>query len=75
MRVSDRLTHPKRSQDLAVSDDEMTELQRAFDWFTECTHDVMQLGLEALTKDVKSKMTNGQAAQLDGVLEAIDQSS
>jgi len=31
--VRDRLTHPKRSQDLDVRDDELADVDRARDWF------------------------------------------
>lgn len=64
--------HPKSSQDLDVSDEEMTELQGAFEWFTENTLEVMELGMKALKKDVRGKITKEQGAELDRALESIE---
>lgn len=71
LTVRDRLMHPKRVEDLEVSDEEMDRLQRAYDWFTAATLEVMNLSLENMTKDVKSKLTAEQAEQLDRVLHSI----
>ena len=34
LKVRDRITHPKRSNELMISDDEFNKLQEAYDWYS-----------------------------------------
>jgi hypothetical protein len=63
--------HPKKVTDLEVADEEMERLQRAYDWFASSTVEVMELGLQKMTEDAKSKLTPEKAQELDRVLDSV----
>ena len=69
--VRDRLTHPKEVRNLEVSDEELQCLQRAFDWFSECTVEVSDLAQRALESKLRAELPPEQMAQLDRLLETM----
>jgi hypothetical protein len=69
--VRDRLTHPKEARNLEVSDEELGCLQRAFDWFSECTDEVSDLATRTLESKVRAQLPPEQMAELDRLLETM----
>jgi hypothetical protein len=69
--VRDRLTHPKEAHNLEVSDEELKSLQRAFDWFSECTKEVSDLADRALESKLRADLPPELMAQLDRFLETM----
>lgn len=45
--------HPKTVADLTVSNEEMTSIQRTFDWFMKTVKNVQEVSLAALEEDVR----------------------
>jgi hypothetical protein len=52
--IRDRLTHPKRVDDLIVSDDEMQVLFEAYTWFDKSIREVQEISLKAMTESFES---------------------
>src|SRR5262249_24849713 len=71
LAVRDRLTHPKEAENLEVSDEELKCLQRAFDWFSECTTEVSDLAERALESKVRAELPPEQMAELERLLEKM----
>jgi hypothetical protein len=71
LAVRDRLTHPKEVRNLEVSDEELKCLQRAFDWFSECTAEVSNLAERALESKLRAQLPPEQMAELDRLLETM----
>jgi len=65
LRIRDRLTHPKSSDDLMISDTELKTVQKTFKWYFACIIDILnisQSSLEALLeKDAKEKAKKKQS--------------
>jgi hypothetical protein len=60
IKVRDRLTHPKRPQDLEVSEDETQTVLRAYKWLFEC----QILFGERLREKIESEKKSGQPDNL-----------
>lgn len=55
IRIRDRLTHPKRPKDLAVSEDDVMIVLTAYSWVFKCEIDLLQLATERLQTQAKEE--------------------
>ena len=65
LRIRDRLTHPKSSDDLIISDTELKTVQKTFKWYFACIINLINISkgsLEALLeKDARGKAKKKQS--------------
>ena len=63
IKVRDRLMHPKTVVDLTVSSEEMTSIQRTFDWFMASLKKVQEISVAALEEDVRKHHAEASAPE------------
>ena len=73
-RIRDRLTHPKSSDDLIISDTELTTVQNTFKWYFSCIIDLINISkgslealLEKAAREKAKKKQSNKSLKRDAV--------
>jgi len=55
LRIRDRLTHPKKQEDLIISDNELRAVEKTAQWYKECVRHIMT-PISNTLKDMMQKL-------------------